>query len=59
MFAEQLLEGAGASGGSFSVPVLILGWFVVMTLVGWQVSRQSGTARSKDSQNPPSQFDNR
>lgn len=44
MFAEILLEEASGKGTSIWIPVLILGWFLVMTIVGWQVSRRNVAA---------------
>ncbi len=49
--------------GSIWVPVLILGWFLLMTLVGWQVSRryaaenESPPAGVSHSEDNPSEFD--
>jgi hypothetical protein len=63
MFSLNLLEEAGSSSGTIWVPILVLGWFLVMTLVGWQVSRRkvveiepqpAGASHSEDN---PSEFD--
>jgi hypothetical protein len=63
MFSMHLLEEAGSSTGSPWVPILVLGWFLVMTIVGWQVSRRNAAgndlpaARTTHSENHPSEFD--
>ncbi len=64
MLAGIALQEAASSGGSIWFPVLVLGWFVVMTIVGWQVSRRNGTAANNPpagdpshSESNPSEFD--
>ncbi len=64
MQALRLLEETGSGSGSIWVPLLVLGWFVIMTLVGWQVSHRSPTVtespqdtHDSHSENPPSEFD--
>ena len=63
MFSMHLLEETGASSGSIWVPILVLGWFLLMTIVGWQVSRRqpAGTeppaADTTHSDSNPSEFD--
>ncbi len=46
------------------IPVIVLGWFLLMTLIGWQVSRRYGpvgnpppTVDTSHSDNNPSEFD--
>ena len=64
MFAVNLLEEAGSGAGSVWVPILVLGWFLLMTLVGWQVSRRNAPAGNgpqipdtAHSDSNPSEFD--
>jgi hypothetical protein len=64
MFSIVLLEEAAAGPGSIWVRVLVLGWFLLMTLVGWQVSRGnapsgngSQTPEAVHSDDNPSEFD--
>ena len=64
MYAVNLLEEAGTGAGSIWIPVVVLGWFLVMTLVGWQVSHRNAAgpaspqdAPISDSDHPPSEFD--
>jgi len=65
MLALNLLEESGTGTGSIWIPVVILGWFLVMTFVGWLVSRRNTTAaippqniNASDPDLPPSEFDN-
>jgi hypothetical protein len=65
MFSMQLLEEAGSSSGSIWLPILVLGWFLIMTLVGWQVSRRNAAggnpppnAHPSLPESNPSEFDN-
>ena len=65
MFSMNLLEETGSSYGSIWIPVIVLGWFVLMTIVGWQVSRRSAevgnselVAEPSHSESNPSEFDN-
>lgn len=64
MFAVAVLEEASAGQGSIWVPVIVLGWFLVMTVVGWQVSRRGATAANPEPEahaahfeDSPSEFD--
>jgi hypothetical protein len=63
MFALTLLEEAGSGPVSFWIPVIVLGWFLLMTLVGWQVSRRNAAgndlqaADSSHAESNPSEFD--
>lgn len=64
MFAVNLLEEAGSSAGSVWIPVIVLGWFLLMTIVGWQVSHRTATGgnepQAADTSHPksnPSEFD--
>jgi hypothetical protein len=58
MFSMNLLEEAGSSSGSIWIPILVLGWFLVMTIVGWQVSRRNApAAEPSHSGGNPSEFD--
>ena len=65
MYSVYLLEETGSTSGSIWVPVIVLGWFVIMTLVGWQVSRRNPQVeiQSQDTEHShagdnPSEFDN-
>ena len=65
MLAVNFLQETGTGAGSIWIPVVILGWFLAMTLVGWQVSRHDRTVavppqdiHASDSDLPPSEFDN-
>jgi TRAP-type C4-dicarboxylate transport system permease small subunit len=58
MFSINLLEEAGTSAGSIWIPILVLGWFLVMTIVGWQVSRRNAPAAGPSpSGSNPSELD--
>lgn len=64
MFSVNLLEEAAGGSGSIWIPVLVLGWFLLMTIVGWRVSRRtapagngSQLADTAHSDNNPSEFD--
>jgi len=64
MFSMNLLDETGADSGSIWVPILVLGWFLLMTIVGWQVSRGNAPGGSAPqvpdtahSDNNPSEFD--
>lgn len=64
MFSIHLLEESGSSSGSIWIPIVVLGWFLLMTIVGWQVSRRDGTkeknlpaAEPSHSESNPSEFD--
>ena len=61
MFVVNLLEEAGGGGTSIWVPVVILGWFLVMTMVGSLVSRRypAVTDHPQDTHtgDNPSEFD--
>lgn len=63
MFSMNLLEETGASAGSIWVPILVLGWFLLMTIVGWQASRRQPAgseppaADTTHSDSNPSEFD--
>ena len=64
MFTVKLLEEAGTGAGSIWIPVIVLGWFLLMTVVGWQVSRPNtavGEApqdtHAAHSEENPSEFD--
>jgi hypothetical protein len=65
MFAVNLVEEEGSGTGSAWLLVVVLGWFLLMTIVGWQVSRRNplvgngpeGTDVSHAESNPPSEFD--
>ena len=64
MFSINLLEETGAGSGSIWVPILVLGWFLLMTIVGWQVSRGNPPAGNGSqipdpahSDSNPSEFD--
>jgi hypothetical protein len=63
MFSMNLLEEAGTSAGSIWVPILVLGWFLLMTIVGWQVSKRQPAETepqvvdTSHSGNNPSEFD--
>jgi hypothetical protein len=41
MFSINFLEEAAAGSTSVWIPFIGLGWFLLMTLVGWQVSRHT------------------
>jgi hypothetical protein len=60
MFSINFLEAAAAGGMSVWIPVIGLGWFLLMTLVGWQVSRHtvSQPPAAAPFGNNPSEFDN-
>ncbi len=65
MYAVSLLEEAGSGTGSIWVPILVLGWFLIMTIIGWQVSRRNPAvgngpqeADTSHSESNPSEFDN-
>lgn len=55
MFALHLVEEAGGEAVSIWIPIVILGWFLLMTLVGWQVSRRNAADSHPDPN--PSEFD--
>ena len=64
MFSVYFLEQAADGSGSIWIPILVLGWLLLMTLVGWQVSRGNAPAGSAPqvpdpahSDNNPSEFD--
>ena len=63
MFVVNLLEEAGGEGTSVWVPVLVLGWFLVMTVVGSLVSRRNAAGnhlpdtQAGHSGDNPSEFD--
>jgi hypothetical protein len=64
MFSINLLEEAGSSSGSIWIPIVVLGWFLLMTIVGWQVSRRDGTTEknlpavdTSHSESNPSELD--
>ena len=64
MFTVKLLEEAGTGAGSIWIPVIVLGWFLLMTVVGWQVSRQNTAvgeapqdAHAAHSEENPSEID--
>lgn len=61
MFAVGLLEQAATGHASIWVPVIVLGWFLLMTLVGWQVSRHTAAADlspvDTSPESNPSEFD--
>jgi hypothetical protein len=63
MLSMTLLEETGAGPGSIWVPILVLGWFLLMTLVGWQASKrqnagtESPAADTTHSGSNPSEFD--
>lgn len=62
MFAVNLLEEAGTGAGYVWIPVIVLGWFLLMTIVGWQVSRRNAgngpqAADTSRSESNPSEFD--
>ncbi len=61
----NLLEATASGGTSIWVPVVVLGWFLLMTFIGWQVSRRYGpvgnpppTVDPSHSESNPSEFDN-
>jgi purine-cytosine permease-like protein len=65
MYSVNILGEAGASSGSIWIPILVLGWFVIMTVVGWQVSRRNMALGDRPpdvdqshSESNPSEFDN-
>ena len=65
MYAVNFLEEAGSGTTSVWIPVLVLGWFLAMTIVGWQVSRRNAAVgnspQDTDASHPennPSEFDN-
>ena len=57
MYAVNLLEETAGSAGSTWIPVIVLGWFVLMTIVGWRVSRRNaaGTDAPLDAHAAPSE----
>ena len=62
MFVVNLLEEAGGEATSIWVPVVILSWFVVMTVVGSLVSRRNPAGENTSqatghSGENPSEFD--
>jgi hypothetical protein len=64
MVSVNLLEEAGMGIASVWIPVIVVGWFLLMTLVGWQVSRREAVGNSPravdtaHSEDNPSEFDN-
>lgn len=58
MYAMNLLEEAGAGSGSIWIPIIGLGWFLIMTLVGWSVSRRANAAPGpQEEHNSPAEHD--
>ncbi len=64
MLSVNFLEEAAGGSGSIWIPILVLGWFLLMTIVGWRVSRQTAPAGNGPqladtarSDNNPSEFD--
>lgn len=59
MFAVNLLEEAGSGSGSVWIPVVTLGWFLLMTIVGWQISRRNATGDVSrlEAASPPEHID--
>ena len=58
MLSVYVIEEAAGGSGSIWVQVLVLGWFLLMTFVGWQVSRRNAHAGSGPELADPSHTDN-
>jgi len=66
MFVVNLLEEAGSDTISIWIPIVVLGWFLLMTIVGWQVSHRNPAVgngsqeadASHSESSPPSEIDN-
>lgn len=63
MLSVYFLEEAAGGSGSVWIPILVLGWFLLMTTVGWRVSRRTALAGNgpqladtAHSDNNPSEF---
>jgi len=65
MYSVSILEEVAVGSGSIWIPILVLGWFLLMTIVGWQVSRNAPAGNGSqipdtaDPDNNPSEYDTR